>query len=163
MDYYQGVVLDYLRASRTVFLNTECCIQLEAGPNPDRGTHWYCDAVAADFGKQQVFLCEISYAKSLGSLLRRLSEWNANWEGVKAALARDCAVPPQWPVQPWVFIPEDCERAAQAGFERLRKATESGLTMPYPRITHLEDVAPWKYRSWDRKEDLEELSSNAIV
>lgn len=28
MDYYQGVVLDYVRADRAVFVNPECCIQL---------------------------------------------------------------------------------------------------------------------------------------
>jgi hypothetical protein len=28
MDYYQGVVVEYLRADRSVFVNTECCIEL---------------------------------------------------------------------------------------------------------------------------------------
>ncbi len=23
--------------------------------------------------------------------------------------------------------------------------------MPYPQITHLEDVVPWNYVTWDRK------------
>jgi hypothetical protein len=27
-DFYQGVVLDYLRADRAVLINSECCIQL---------------------------------------------------------------------------------------------------------------------------------------
>ncbi len=47
MDYYQGVVTDYLRADRAMFVNTECCIQLDEGNNPDAfpGRHWYCDAV----------------------------------------------------------------------------------------------------------------------
>jgi hypothetical protein len=32
MDYYQGVVLDYLRADRAIFINAECCIQLNKSP-----------------------------------------------------------------------------------------------------------------------------------
>jgi len=59
MDYYQGVVIEYLRANRARFVNTECLIQLEAGDNPDRGTHWYCDAVTIDLRESAVFLCEI--------------------------------------------------------------------------------------------------------
>ena len=80
MDYYQGVVTEYLRADRAIFLNTECCIQLNPGANPDTtGPHWFCDAVAADFRAEAVFLCEVSYARGLGALLRRFSEWNREW------------------------------------------------------------------------------------
>jgi hypothetical protein len=150
VDHYQGVVMDYLRANRSVFLNTECCIQLEAGANPDRGTHWYCDAVAVDFNKAVVLLCEVSYAKSLGSLFKRLSEWNRHWEGIRAALVRDCAVPADWNVQPWLFFPKVYEPSAVKGLERLRRPADRQSAMPYPRITHLEDVAPWKYPSWNR-------------
>ncbi len=153
MDYYQGVVTEYLRASRSIFINTECCIQLEAADNPDRGTHWYCDAVAVDFEKPSVFLCEISYARSLGALVKRLSDWSRHWEGIRAALARDCRLPGDWPVQPWVFFPKVYEPAALDGLERLRKSGECDLAMPYPRITFLEDVAPWKYPSWNRKDE----------
>ena len=28
MNYYESVVIDYLRADRALFVNTECCIQL---------------------------------------------------------------------------------------------------------------------------------------
>ncbi len=49
MDYYQNVVVEYLRADRAVFVNTECCIQLDKNRNVDKTKHWYCDAVAADF------------------------------------------------------------------------------------------------------------------
>lgn len=153
MDYYQGVVLDYLRASRTVFVNTECCIQLKSGDNPDSGAHWYCDAVAVDFSKSAVFLCEISYAKSLGALLRRLIGWNEHWTEIKLALMRDCRVPGDFLVQPWIFFPQAYEPAASAGLERLRKSAKGGPGMPLPRITFLEDVAPWKYRSWDRRDE----------
>ena len=39
MDYYQGVVTDYLRADRSVFINTECLIQIARGREPPKA-HW---------------------------------------------------------------------------------------------------------------------------
>lgn len=39
MDCHQGVVTDYLRADRAIFVNTECCIQLDDGHNPKGGRH----------------------------------------------------------------------------------------------------------------------------
>jgi hypothetical protein len=63
-DYYEPVVVNYLRADRAIFVNTECCVQLNQADNPDTsGDHWYCDAVALDLRAKAVFLCEISYAK----------------------------------------------------------------------------------------------------
>lgn len=60
----QGVVVEHFRADRSVFVNTECCVQLNPQKNPDTGgLHWYCDAVAIDFGAKPVptvFLCEVS-------------------------------------------------------------------------------------------------------
>ncbi|WP_223670515.1 hypothetical protein [Xanthomonas citri] len=35
MDHFEGVVLDYLRADRALFVNSQCCIQLNEGANPD--------------------------------------------------------------------------------------------------------------------------------
>ena len=74
MDYYQNVVIDYLRADRAVFVNTECCVQINAAENPDTsGPHWYCDAIACDFRAEQVYLCEITYSDlaALGKKLAR--------------------------------------------------------------------------------------------
>jgi len=56
MDYFQGVVTEYLRANRATFVNTECLIQLEAGDTPAKGQHWYCDAVAVNFKEKTVGL-----------------------------------------------------------------------------------------------------------
>jgi hypothetical protein len=108
LDFYQGVVLDYLRADRAIFVNTECCIQLNENPNPDQsGPHWYCDAVAIDFRQPEVFLCEFSYAKQLASLTKRLKEWSQNWPEVRKALERDCKIPMGWQVRPWLFVPSE--------------------------------------------------------
>nr|WP_057929557.1 hypothetical protein [Burkholderia ambifaria] len=152
MDYYQGIVTDYLRADRATFINTECCIQLNPGANPDQtGPHWYCDAVAVDLREEHVFLCEISYATGLSDLAKRLLAWKSHWPALRAALVRDLCVNPCRPVTPWAFILQ--ERTA---ILELKIAAAYSLTgtneadMPYPKITALEDVVPWKYRSWNR-------------
>jgi hypothetical protein len=154
MDYFEGVVIDYLRADRAVFVNTECCIQLNPGRNPDTsGPHWYCDAVAVNHRERMIYLCEISYSKSLAALEKRLTGWNMHWGGVQAALIRDCHLP-DWPVPPWVFIPAALVTAFNAQFEKALCTAEQ-VAIPLPKVTTLEDVLPWKYRSWDRQPDVE--------
>lgn len=46
MDYFQGVVTEYLVADRATYVNTEPLIQLDAN-ELKKGRHWYCDAAAA--------------------------------------------------------------------------------------------------------------------
>jgi len=151
VDYFQGVVTEYLRADRSVFVNPECCIQLKKSDSPKKGGMlWYCDIVAVDFRQSAVFLCEVSYSKSLSALLKRLDEWNAHWPGVCAALARDCSLP-KWPVRPWVFVPEALHAQLESKLETLLQKQSGPNRMPNPTITDLESVAPWKYRSWNRK------------
>ena len=47
MDYFEGVVTDYLSADRAMFVNPQCRIQLNAGDTPNKGEHWYCDILAS--------------------------------------------------------------------------------------------------------------------
>jgi hypothetical protein len=160
MDHYQGVMIDYLRADRAIFVNAERCIQLNAAPNPDSsGRHWYCDAVAADFASTTAFLCEVSYAHALGALLKRLGEWNAHWRGLREALVRDSRLPAEWSVRPWLFIPEQCIPLAVAGIRKFYRASGAAGEMPVPRITTLEMVVPWKYVSWNRVAEKEKPSA----
>lgn len=148
MNYYESVVVDYLRADRSVFVNTECCIQLNPGDNPDTsGPHWYCDAAAVDFRSQTVFLCEISYSAQLADLTKRLKGWHENWTAVRQALVRDSHVPESWPVRPWLFVPE---KLISHLCERMRQVTNGGSLNFTPRITPLEMVQPWLYRSFNR-------------
>jgi len=157
MDYFQGVVTEFLRADRAVFVNTECCIQLNPGANPDTsGPHWYCDAVAVDHRMKEIFLCEITYAKSLSALQSRLTGWAANWPGVLAALVRDSALPPAWPVRPWVFIPAELRSSLNDKVARLPNVGAEAGQMPFPRVTALEEVMPWKYCSWNRVVEVED-------
>jgi hypothetical protein len=161
MNYYESVVFDYLRADRTVFLNTEYCIQINPGDNPDTsGPHWYCDAVALKFQAEEVkiFLVEISYAKNLAGLIKRLKDWNDNWEGVCAALVRDSAFSyifaTSWSMRPWLFVPEHLvcflkERLVQI-------ANGQPLKFDY-EITPLEKVVPWLFPAHNRKPDCDHL------
>jgi hypothetical protein len=153
MDYFQGVVTEFLRADRAVFVNTECCIQLNPGENPDRtGPHWFCDAVAVNFRERRVYLCEITYSKSLSALNKRLADWAADWGLLQVALVRDCHVPGVWPVQPWLFVPHALQMPLKEKLARISSIGMGSDRMPIPRTTDLEEVAPWKYRSWDRHE-----------
>ena len=151
MDYFQGVVTEYLRANRSTFVNSEFCIQLDPDGEPQKGRHWYCDAVAANFESKTIYLCEVTYSKTLQALVTRLQAWNKNWPLLCQAIFRDCSVPNDWAVQPWMFIPNEGreifkKRLAAFGIEK----KSSGL-MPYPSITDLEEVVPWKYSSWNRR------------
>lgn len=152
MDYFQGVVTDFLRANRATFVNAECCIQLQPGANPDTsGPHWYCDALTVNLPRQRAYLCEVSYAQKLSALRGRLAAWREHWPAVRQALARDSGIPLSWTVRPWVFIPSELRDAL-----RVEKAAvgdrDGSYSMPAPRVTYLEDVMPWKYVSWNRVE-----------
>jgi hypothetical protein len=148
MNYYESVVIDYLRADRALFVNTECCLQVNQADNPDKsGPHWYCDAVAADFRSKTVFLCEISYGSQLSDLTKRLKGWHENWKGVCRALVRDSFLPEPWPVRPWLFIPE---KLVPLLLKRLAQIQTGRLSTFDPRITPLEMVQPWLYRSFNR-------------
>jgi len=153
MDFYEGVVLDYLRADPALFLNAQCLIQLNPGDNPDTsGPHWYCDAVALDLRNSTVFLCEISYSKGLYDLRKRLEHWHEHWAGVRAALVRNCHVNPEWPVRPWLFVPKDLVAKLVVFLSDL----SAGAALNFvPRIRTLEMVQPWHYRSWKRDPDTE--------
>jgi hypothetical protein len=151
MDFYQGVAVDYLRADRALFVNTECCIQLNEGLNPDKtGPHWYCDAVAIDLRNSQVFLGEISYAKHLTSLIHRLKDWHQYWAGVKAALVRDSCIKQEWSVRPWCFVPERSVELLKKNLAKIEKETGSPALNVW--ITPLEKVQPWLYRSYHRRD-----------
>ena len=149
MNYYESVVIDYLRADRALFVNTECCIQLNESDNPDNsGPHWYCDAIVVDFRNKETFLCEISYSSQLNSLSKRLAGWHANWPLVCGAISRDSFLPKDWPVRPWLFVPEPLVPVL---LRKLDQIAGIGALSFIPRVTTLEMVQPWRYRSWNRK------------
>jgi hypothetical protein len=150
MDYYESIVVSYLRADRALFVNTECCIQLNLADNPDTsGPHWYCDVVACDFRKHRIYLCEISYGARLADLIKRLTAWHENWDSVCKALFRDSCLPDDWPVRPWLFVPENRLQHLKRWWETI---CGNGQLPQYqtPLVTTLEMVQPWRYCSWNR-------------
>jgi hypothetical protein len=150
MDYYENVVIQYLRANRSTFVNTDYCIQLNPGHNPDiSGPHWYCDAVAIEGESKTVFLCEISYATHLVGLIKRLTRWHEHWEALLKALARDSSIAEivAWPVRPWLFVQGALVPTLLKGLDTLGNSETRKFT---PRITPLEMVQPWNYQSWNR-------------
>lgn len=148
MDYYESVVINYLRADRAVFVNTECCIQLNQQHNPDTsGPHWYCDAVAVDFRQERIFLCEISYSARLGGLVKRLKAWHEKWPELCTALKKGCALPEGFEVRPWIFVQEESLKLLLKQLNQFHSEQPSNFK---PRITTLEMVQPWRYCSWNR-------------
>jgi hypothetical protein len=151
MDYFQGIVVEYLRADRSVFVNTECLIQLNPIGLPDK-PHWYCDALAVDFRRSTVFLCEVSYAAAVGALVKRLGAWNAHWSKVCIALKRDCSLSTgvNWSFRPWLFVHDEGIPFLVKGISRIGTGKGESREMPDPLISTLEMVVPWKYKSWNR-------------
>lgn len=148
MDYFQGTVETYLRAHRSMFLNSEYCLQLDQVAVPLKGRHWYVDVVAVDFSSKTVWLCEITYSQTLAALLKRLEAWQNHWGDVCKALQRDSRLPDGFTVKPWIFIP----KSKQDLFDSKFQANRNPL-MPPPDFTYLEDVLPWKYQVWAVNED----------
>lgn len=143
MDYFQGVVAEYLRSKRSRFINSECLIQLAPGDRPPKNEHWYCDIVATDFEERTVYLCEVTFARHTHALLRRLRAWTRHWSAVRAAIRKDCSIPDDWAIAVWVFMPEILQAAfLQTLDENIRETTSL-------RLEALENVLPWKYRSWN--------------
>jgi hypothetical protein len=149
MDYFQGVVNDFLRAKRSTFLNTEYMIQLDPGKLDVKDRHWYCDVVAVDHVDRTVQLCEVTYSKSQHPLIKRLQLWSSNWPSLVSAIKRDSGLEGDWSFKAHLFVPQEY-KAALIGKVKLIKLLEcEGDRMPLPEITALENVLPWRYRSWN--------------
>ena len=147
MDYYQGIVADYLTGDPTVFVQPEFCIRLSPQGRLKKAEHWYCDILAVSFGERRVYLCEVTYARTLGALHRRLRDWAENWPAIRGAIIRDTHVPDDWQVHPWVFVPREQAELARIKVTDLRAIRGGPDDMPEAEVTCLEDVVPWLYRA----------------
>ncbi|MEZ5124909.1 MAG: hypothetical protein R2826_01485 [Thermoleophilia bacterium] len=146
-DYYEGVVIEYLRADPTMFVRPQCCIQLHPGSLKACDEHWYCDAVAVRFREPiTVFLCKVTFAKTPVALFNRLRAWREHWPDVCAALASENGLAEAWPVQPWVFVRGDRRAFVARKLDEILHPLGGPGQMPEPLITGLEDVTPWRYK-----------------
>ena len=151
MDYYQGVVYDYLQeVDGGMFIKAECPIQLEPGKSPAKGAFWYCDALAVNFREKKVYLCEVTYSSTLHALAKRLEAWSKEWPKLRGAIVRDCSIPDSWQVQPWVFVPQALRQRLDEKLSVLAnsKSNVGKGAMPIPRVDSLESVAPWNYKHY---------------
>ena len=153
MDYFQGVVYDYLQ-QRGMFIKAECPIQVEPGKFPPKGTSWICDAIAVNFKRRTIYLCEVSYAKTLYALARRLQAWSKEWPRLCDAIVRDYSIPDSdsWRVQPWVFVPVGLRKQLKRRLsETVKVSSHAGkVPMPAPKVTFLESVVPWRGKTRER-------------
>jgi hypothetical protein len=154
LDFYQGIVVEFLRANRATFINTEYLIDIDTDKKFQKGRHWYCDAVAVNFADRAVYLCEITYSKTLSALMTRLTAWAKCWQDICSTIQRTSVIDETWSCRPWVFIPADSSDLFKQKFALIEMSVEN--PMPFPRIETLEAVAPWNYCSWDRLEAEEE-------
>lgn len=151
MDYFQGVVTEFLRADRSTFVNTEDLIQLDPGDVYAKGRHWYCDAVAINDQHSTVDLCEVTYSTSFQSVIERLHSWSTHWPLVVEAIRRDSFLKGDWLVQPHLFVPSRSQDILDRKLPTIAAPTDQNVHMPIPKVTYLEMVLPWKYRSWNGK------------
>jgi hypothetical protein len=143
MDYYQGVVSDYIAADRATFVSNEFWI------NPKGGPEWFIDALAislsgpAGQGQGRVYLCEVTYSADVAKIVKKVKALSDNLDLIKSFLLEVSNIPEEWDVKVWLFVLRD--NAAKIR-ERLGPAYK-------PKITHLEDVAPWRYSKGYRERD----------
>ena len=161
MDHYKTVVMDYLQADRAVFVNTECCIQLDEPVDSGKpAPRCSCDAVAIDLRHRAVFLCETAFGHKLQPLIKKLSVWTKNWDSIETALRRDCKAPANWRVHVWLFVPKNSIERLDGKLEHLRQTIGSKFKV---KITALEDVQPWRVFTWKRCEAAWETAGRKIV
>jgi len=153
MDYFQGVVREFLQADRAMFVHDELVIDLDAderrpqGKNL-KGRHWICDVAAVNLRERTLYLGEVTFSSSLQSLIKRLGAWAKEWPALRASLVRDSSIAPDWKVLPWAFIPEAQDGLLQKRLDAMKGIGSEPGEMPRPRITYLEDVVPWNHKQW---------------
>lgn len=151
MEHYKIGVMDYLQSDRAVFLNTECCLELDQGGSPEKAQQrCSCDAVAIDLRHRAVYLCHAALHENLQGLIRKLAAWTKNWDSIKAVLRRDCKLPANWRVHVWLFVPKDSIEMLDERLEQLRQTVGARFKV---KLTALEDVQPWHFSKWERCEE----------
>jgi hypothetical protein len=146
MDYFQGVVAEYLRADRACFINPEFWLRGNADQkNAYQKPHWFVDVLAIHMRHKCAYLCEVTYAKRPTALLERLRSWRDHWGVLRQTLSEDTVIPTDWNVKPWVFAPDIVLKPIEDPIRAMH---------PTARLTALEEILPWLYCNWDRKDDL---------
>jgi len=153
MDYYQGVVREFLQADRSMFVHEELIIDLDydekrpQGKNA-KGRHWICDLAAISQRERTMYLGEVTTSKSLQTLVQRFKNWSKVWPKLVNSLVRDSGLNAEWKVVPWAFIPKASQDLLEKRIAMMKNVGSKSDEMPSPKVTYLEDVVPWKHKEW---------------
>lgn len=145
MDYYQGVVQEYLTADRRIFVSPEYWFALDEGPHGLKGRNWFIDILAIDLSRNTVTLCEVTFSKTAAALMKRLREWSQHWPEVRERIAYVSGLPDGMTFEVRVFTPGYDDLAT-----KLQKRLQSEQLAFQPTVTKLEEVAPWRYKPHQR-------------
>jgi len=133
-----------------MFIKAECPIQLESGKFPPKGTSCILMRLPSTSRGGRVYLCEVSYSKTLYTLARRLEAWSKDWPRLREAILHDYLITgpdsESWRVRPWVFVPLGLRKQLKKRLSELAKASSDvgKPSMPAPKVTFLESVVPWR-------------------
>jgi hypothetical protein len=153
MDYYQGVVREFLQLDRSIFIHEELVIDLDFDENRPqgknlKGRHWICDLAALSQKEKTLYLGEVTYSKSLQSIISRFDSWSQHWPDIVESLMRDSGIDRSWQICPWAFIPKKNKELFREKINKLPKIGLGKTQMPNPKMTFLEEVVPWKSKNW---------------
>jgi hypothetical protein len=138
MDYYQGIVADFLITRQSCFVSSEFLIDLSKGAAQTKGRSWWVDILAVDFKHKTIFLCEVSYSKTLAALAKRLQQWSDNWIEIRDTLFLLTSIPSDWTVRVRIFTPNELRDV----YERQMKTLSAP---PFDlQWEPLEEVVPWR-------------------
>ena len=142
MDYFESVVAQYLQRDRGSFISTEFFLthkEKQTDPGPPE---WLVDILNVNMRERRVYLCEISYARPLQALEKRVREWAEHWPKVVETVRRHSSVPTEWPINVSLFVPSKYVEGL--------KTKLPAFPDHVPTITALEETLPWKYNRWKR-------------
>jgi hypothetical protein len=111
--------------------------------------------MAINIREHTVYLCEVSYSKTLHALVRRLEAWSREWPKLCNAIVRDYLLsesePVPWRFQPWVFVPETLRPTLTQRLAALASSSSSAGTdvMPAPKVYSFEEVGPWNFTPYN--------------
>jgi hypothetical protein len=150
-DFGQNAVVNYLRANRSIYTNTEYCLSLDHGKMLSK-RYWHSDVLVVAFHVKTIFLTEISFAKPPSLLMKRLQKWHNHWGEIPTLIIEDAKMDlpfPPWQVRPWIFVPKNQVPYIQKRLAQMFKVEQRFK----PIITATEMVQPdrfnWRHVSED--------------
>ena len=111
----------------------------------------FTQSVALDLRYGRVWLCEVSYAKNLDSLVKRFGTWSNRWTEVCGRVRREACLTDEmqaWPVYVWAFVQPDSEGAAKKVAKDIEKIRKLKFGEHGARVSALDRVAPWRDNRW---------------